>query len=303
MIKQRTLGRTGISVSELGMGCGMLGSVWHRKTDREGKAAVAAALDAGITFFDTADCYGLGRSERLLGRSVNRAHKRGDVVIATKAGLVKTPLALLRGMRSSPGGVRQAAQIVRTRAVYSPKYIERSLEASLRRLGTDYVDVFFLHSPLWTVLEGDDLVAALADLKRQGKVRATGLSLRVAEDALLPIKRPRVDCIEVEFNLCSAQREATSAVVSQAAAAGMAVVARQPFASGALLNERLGALDKAAVRRTCLQAALSDPGISVVIPGMSSGEHVRQNVVAVRSESSPGAVVTEIRSHACGSSN
>jgi aryl-alcohol dehydrogenase-like predicted oxidoreductase len=311
VIDRRLLGSTGISVSALGMGCSQLGSVWHRKPDKESRAAVAAALDTGITFFDTADCYGLGRSERLLGDVIRRAGKRSEVVIATKCGLVKTPSAFLRAVGSSlaardepPGGgrasaaVRESRRVLQTRSDYSPSYIERSVEASLRRLRTDHLDVFFLHSPPREVFASGAVGEAFDRLKASGKIRASGLSLRRPNDGLGAITGLGVDCIEFEVNLCASPQPETSALLSEAATAGVAVVGRQPFGSGVLFDvsdEEVGT-----VRRACLQFALKDTRVSVVIPGMTSGVHVHQNVSDAMADSLSAEVFDDVRRRVCG---
>jgi aryl-alcohol dehydrogenase-like predicted oxidoreductase len=319
VIEARPLGSTGIVVSALGMGCGKLGSVWHQRPDKEGKDAVSEALDSGITFFDTADCYGLGRSERLLGDIVNRDGKRSEVVIATKCGLVKTPTALLRAVSSLlpainepalgarlPTAAKETARLIHTRSTYSPRYIERSVDASLRRLRTDYIDILLLHSPPTPVLESGAFGETFDRLKRKGKIRVSGLSLRTAADALNSIGRPGVDCIQLEVNLCTSRRTDTSTVISKAAKAGVAVIARQPFASGAFLesvpNVALGPLapdHSSTVRKACLQSALVDKRVSVVIAGMTFREHVHENVSAAMAEPLPEGLIDEIRVRMC----
>ena len=104
----RPLGQSGLMVSALGMGCGRLGSIRHDPVGKASSAAVAAALDSGITFFDTADSYAGGRSERILGQAV--ARRRDRVVIASKCGILKTPVALIRAIESTR---RSAASRVR----------------------------------------------------------------------------------------------------------------------------------------------------------------------------------------------
>ena len=318
MIEYRPFGQTGITVSAIGMGCGRLGSSWHKQSTRAGKAGVAAALECGITFFDTADCYGLGRSERLLGREVRRMGRRSDVVIATKYGLVKTPAAVARGVASSwdtverAGGSRLTAVVGETRRLlnerksYSSRYIERAVEASLRRMRTDYVDVLLLHSPSKSVLNDVGFVETLKGLKKKGTIRAYGLSLLTAEDARLALSRFSLDCIEIEVNLCSGAT--TNSLLSDAQRSGVAVIARQPFASGALLARGAeasrsagGAGDGApgSVRKACLQFVLLDDRVSVMIPGMTRPEHVRQNVSAATSEPLPQGLIEEIQRRVC----
>lgn len=149
----RPLGRSGLTVSVVGLGCNAFGS----RVDAEQTAAVVhAALDAGITLFDTSDTYGLGESERLLGWALGS--RREDVVVATKFGMD------MRGANGPDWGVRG-----------SRRYIRRAVEASLRRLGTDRIDLYQLHRPD-PVTPIEETLAALHELVLEGKVRYVGSS-------------------------------------------------------------------------------------------------------------------------------
>ena len=146
----RQLGRSGLSVSEIGLGCNNFGG----RVDRSGtKRVVDAALDHGITLFDTADVYGGSNSEVFLGKALGS--KRSDVIIATKFGMAMGQDALSRGG--------------------SRRYIMKAVEASLQRLGTDYIDLYQIHFPD-PVTPIDETLAALDDLVRSGKVRYVGSS-------------------------------------------------------------------------------------------------------------------------------
>ncbi|WP_203938955.1 aldo/keto reductase [Spirilliplanes yamanashiensis] len=152
----RRLGASGLVVSVVGIGCNNFG----RKLDAAGtKAVVDAAIDAGITLFDTADIYGTphGASEQLLGEAL-QAHKRDDIVIATKFGM---DMEGVNGADFSARGGR--------------RYIARAVEASLRRLRTDHIDLYQLHTPD-PATPIDETLAALDDLVRAGKVRYLGNS-------------------------------------------------------------------------------------------------------------------------------
>src|SRR5690625_6027886 len=149
----RQLGASGLTVSTVGLGCNALGAT---VADRDVPGLVNAALEAGITFFDTADTYSRGRSEQLLGRALG-AH-RDDVVIATKFGMDTD------GLNGPDWGVRG-----------SRRYIRKAVEGSMRRLGTDYIDLYQMHGPdLRTPIE--ETLAALAELVGEGKVRYLGCS-------------------------------------------------------------------------------------------------------------------------------
>ncbi len=155
----RRLGRSGLSVPVVGLGCNNLGRTGTATETGEGATAlVDAAIDAGVTFFDTADRYGVrpGLSEELLGAALKG--RRDDVLVATKFGLD------MRGVNGADFGARG-----------SRRYIVRAAEASLRRLGTDWIDLYQLHTPD-PATPVDETLAALEDLVRSGKVRYVGHS-------------------------------------------------------------------------------------------------------------------------------
>jgi aryl-alcohol dehydrogenase-like predicted oxidoreductase len=152
-LAQRPLGHSGIQVSAVGVGCNAFGT---RIDADQVRAVVDAAIDRGVTFFDTADVYGLGASEELLGAAL--AGRRDEVVVATKFGMD------MQGRNGDDGGRRGSAAYVRT-----------AVEASLRRLGTDHIDLYQLHTPdRATPLE--ETLEALDALVRAGTVRAVGCS-------------------------------------------------------------------------------------------------------------------------------
>jgi len=157
----RPLGRSGLMVSTVGLGTNAFGS---RIDARQTQAVVDAALDAGVTLFDTSDTYGLGASEELLGRSLGR--RRADVVLATKFGMD------MQGRNGADWGARASRRYVRT-----------AVEASLRRLGTDRIDLYQLHQPdLVTPVE--ETLEALNELVIEGKVRYLGCSNFAAWEVL-----------------------------------------------------------------------------------------------------------------------
>jgi aryl-alcohol dehydrogenase-like predicted oxidoreductase len=294
---RRAFGRTGLIVSMLGMGCGRLGSDVSREADRHAKAAVERALELGITFFDIADVYGRGRAETILGRAIRRS--RADVVIATKCGLLRTPATVFNALSSSPA--RTAVGFLKERRghrEYSPAYIERAVEASLRRLGRDGVEVLLLHSPPRSVLKDEGFMEAFWRLKAAGKVRACGVSVRGGADGigdtLAALQISGLDCLELELNICA--NDAVATALPAASERGLAVIARQPFASGALLRDGSGR--SPGVVAACLQFALGAPGVSVVIPGMTRPEHVTANIEGAAAPLPEGAL-NELRAALC----
>jgi aryl-alcohol dehydrogenase-like predicted oxidoreductase len=320
-LERRSFGRTGLDVSALGMGCGRLGSPRADPFGANGRRAVNAALDSGIDFFDTADSYGRGFSERMLGRAI--ARWKGRVTVATKCGLLKTPAALGRVAnaqlrpRDSSDRVqprRLAEETFRSltsRRCFDPGYIRRAAEASLRRLHTDHLDVLLLHSPWSAVLVAGDFVEVLERLRAEGKIRFWGVSARSEEDALLAMGLPGIDCIEIELNLC--HTAPTDRVIPEASKVGVAVIARQPFGSGNILA-RAASLDPvldsgravdvddrspAGLIRYSLQFAMGVPGVSTVIPGMTRPEHVWANVGAATSPPVPDEEIDGVRRRIC----
>jgi aryl-alcohol dehydrogenase-like predicted oxidoreductase len=317
-IDVRPFGRTGIHVSALGMGCSRLGAFWQHRSDRDGLDAVAEAIGFGISFFDTADAYARGRSERLLGRALRG--RRDRAIIATKCGLLRTPASLLNALTSSSGqgrpGARQPAALARSashlisaRRCYFPDYIRLAAEASLRRLGTDRIDILLLHSPSEDVLPRIEVADAFARLKEGGKIRLWGVSVRSTSDATLAMALPGIDCLELELNMC--RPGAMERVVPETEARGLGIIARQPFGSGALLARATrpkddgrphsslrveGMMDRV---KACLQFTLDTPGVATVIAGMTRPSHVQANVRAVTSERLTGSQIEEIHQALC----
>lgn len=187
----RTLGRSGIEVSALGMGCWAIGGPfwsgseplgWGDVDDAESIRAIHRALDLGVTFFDTADVYGAGHSERVLGRAL--ADRRDRVVIATKFGnMFDEDTRQTKGGNGSPGYVRQAC------------------EASLRRLNTDYIDLYQFHLNDFDPEGGAAVRDALETLVDEGKIRAYGWSTDFTDRARVFAQGPRCAAIQHDMNV------------------------------------------------------------------------------------------------------
>jgi aryl-alcohol dehydrogenase-like predicted oxidoreductase len=198
-----------LDVSLVGLGCNNFGG---RTNESQSTAVVRAALDAGINFFDTADIYGGTRSEEILGAALGR--DRADVIVATKFGMTLSP----------------------ERTGAAPEYVRSALEDSLRRLGTDYVDLYQLHRPDPDTPIGDTL-AALADLVKAGKVREIGCSnfsaaqLREA-DAAAAEGAPRFASVQNQYSLL--QREPELDVLAECERLEIAFIPFSPLANGLL---------------------------------------------------------------------
>jgi aryl-alcohol dehydrogenase-like predicted oxidoreductase len=213
----RRLGDSGLVVSVVGIGCNNFG----RKLDLDGtRAVVDAALDAGINFFDTADIYGepQGGSEELLGAALKG--RRDDVVVATKFGMD------MGGMNGPDFGARGAR-----------RYIARAVEASLRRLGTDHIDLYQMHEPdPGTPI--DETLAALDDLVRAGKVRYLGNSnfagWQIADADWTASSQGRARFISAQNHYSLLERSAEAEVVLACERFGLGLLPFFPLANGLL---------------------------------------------------------------------
>jgi aryl-alcohol dehydrogenase-like predicted oxidoreductase len=210
----RSFGRTGWQVSEVGFGAwGIGGGAWGGADDTESMAALHAALDAGITFFDTADVYGDGRSERLLGRL--RRERTEPFIVATKA-----------GRRLSP----------HVASGYTPENLTAFVDRSLANLGVERLDLVQLHCPPTEVYYRPEVFAVLDDLTAAGKIAFYGVSVEKVEEALKAIEYPQVQSVQIIFN--AFRLRPTELFFEQALRRKVAVIARVPLASG-LLSGRL----------------------------------------------------------------
>jgi aryl-alcohol dehydrogenase-like predicted oxidoreductase len=188
---ERTLGRSGLTVSALGLGCWAIGGPfwlegkadgWGDVDDDESVRAIRRALELGVRFFDTADVYGVGHSEAVLGRAL--AGHRDEVVISTKFGYTFEP-----GTKHASGTNASAA------------YVRKACEASLQRLGTDYIDVYHLH--IWSLRHEDaeEAAGALDGLRREGMIRAYAWSTDDLNCARLFANRPGCTAIQHDLNV------------------------------------------------------------------------------------------------------
>lgn len=204
----RPLGRTGWNVSAIGFGAWAIGGTWGSTDDTAAMAALHRALDRGVNFFDTADVYGDGHSERLLARL--KRERPGDAFyVATKAGRRLNP-HVADGYRD----------------------LRPFIERSLQNLDTDTLDLLQLHCPPSAVYAMPEVFGALDDLVRAGKLRHYGVSVERIDEALAALKFPGVQSVQIVFNLFR-QRPATD-FLPAAQAAQVGVLARLPLSSGML---------------------------------------------------------------------
>jgi len=287
-MKYRQLGNTGIEVSEIGFGAwGIGGDSYGPTDDAESKLTLETAYANGINFYDTADIYGDGHSEELIGQVFEKV--RHEIVIATKGG------SLYHTVLPAPQD-------------FSPEHLRSALEASLRRLKTDYIDVYQLHSPHLESIP--DALATLLSFRNEGKIRQIGVSLNSPQDYDDAITELAVSVIQTNFSMID-QRALIALDVCEES--GVGVIARTPLCFGFLSDVLKGytglKMDKDDHRRhwsnkqikvwaeapmlfehiqgskTAAQLALgfclSHDAISTTIPGMMHVEEVLENVRSV----------------------
>jgi aryl-alcohol dehydrogenase-like predicted oxidoreductase len=210
-MQSRRLGKTGWDVSEIGFGAWAIGGEWGETDDEESLAAMHAAVDAGVTFFDTADVYGDGRSERLIGRLLRERDEK--FVVATKFG---------RRVEQDP-------------ALFTYENLRGWLERSRENLGVEAVDLVQLHSPPWETYYLPEVHEACSRLVEEGLVRAYGVSVEKVEEGLKAIEYDGVATIQLIFNLLR-QRPA-ELFFGQARRRDVGVIVRVPLASGLLTGK------------------------------------------------------------------
>ncbi|MFI6481914.1 aldo/keto reductase [Nonomuraea sp. NPDC050663] len=295
-MEQRTLGKTGRRVGVVGLGAWQLGADWGEVSEAEARATLEAAVEAGVSFIDTADVYGDGRSEQIVGRFL-REHP--DLTVATKMG-------------------RRVAQVP---ANYVMDNFRAWNDRSRANLGVDTLDLVQLHCPPTPVYSSDAVFDALDTLVAEKRIAAYGVSVETAEEALTAIARPGVASVQIILN--AFRLKPLERVLPAAVAAGTGVIARVPLASGLLsgrydesttfgpddhrtynrhgesfdVGETFSGVDFAtgleAVRRLAplvpagatmaqfaLRWILDQRGVSVVIPGARNPEQARANAAA-----------------------
>ena len=208
----RELGRTGWKVSEISFGTWAIGGAWGDVDDHESLAALHRAVDLGVNFFDTADVYGDGRSERLLARL--KRERSEEIIIATKA-----------GRRLEP----------HVASGYTPENLSAFIDRSLQNLETDTLDLLQLHCPPTQVYYNPQLFEALDDFVKQGKIRYYGVSVEKVEEALKAIEFPNVQTVQIIFNIFR-QRPA-ELFFREAKRRNVGILARVPLASGMLTGK------------------------------------------------------------------
>lgn len=293
-MQYRRLGTTDIEVSEIGFGAWAIGGdAWGPVEDQQSIAAMRRAMELGVTLIDTADVYGDGRSERLVGQAIKG--NRNGVVISTKGGL----LAHHRDPELDP--------------VYDrPEKVMAAFDASLGRLGTDYVDVYWCHIWWDNPQETEAFLVAFEDLKRSGKARAVGVSTDNIDHLRHFNQDGGIDAVQLDYSILN--RKPESDLLPYAADHGLGCVVRGPLHKGFLSGkfttdtafgagdirqswpgepwypaalesvERLRAIVETGQTLTqlALQFVLSRTAVSAAIPGAKTELQVEENVAASR---------------------
>jgi aryl-alcohol dehydrogenase-like predicted oxidoreductase len=312
-MEQRAFGRSGQRVSVVGLGTWQLGADWGDVKEEDALAVLDAAVEAGVTFFDTADVYGDGRSEQLIGRFLKERPDAG-ILVATKMG---------RRVDLDP-------------ALYTLDNFRAWTDRSRANLGVDRLDLVQLHCPPTAVYASDAVFDALDALVEEERIAAYGVSVETCDEAMTAIDRPGTASVQIILN--PFRLKPLEAVLPAAEAAGVGIIARVPLASGLLSGkytkdtvfaendhrtynrhgesfdqgETFSGVDyatgvEAAVAfaalapegatpaQTALRWLIQQPGVTTVIPGARNPEQARANAAAAALAPLPDATLAAVR--------
>jgi aryl-alcohol dehydrogenase-like predicted oxidoreductase len=211
-MQYRELGRTGFKVSTISFGAWAIGGTWGNVDDKESIAALHKALDVGVNFFDTADVYGEGRSERLLAKL--REERKETFYIATKLGAGLKP-------RAASG--------------YNRENLTKFVEQSLKNLNTDSIDLIQLHCPPTEVFYMPEVFGIMDDFVKSGKLKHYGVSVEKVEEALKAIEYPNVKTVQIIFNIF--RQRPSGLFFEQVLKKKIGLLARVPLSSGMLTGK------------------------------------------------------------------
>lgn len=303
-MEKRVLGKTGREVGIIGQGCWQFGGDWGNVSDDAAMGVLHAAADNGVTFFDTADVYGDGHSEELVGRFLKERND-GSLTVATKL-----------GRRADPFKPE----------TFTRENIRAWTERSLKNLGVERIDLTQLHCPPTAVYTSAEVFETLDELVEEGKLSSYGVSVEQVDEALTALQHPGVATIQIIFNIF--RRKPLEEVLPAAAKTGVGIIARVPLASGLLSGKftddtRFAPTDHRTFNRAgeafdqgetfsgvpyelgvsaaqeyvklvpegvtpaqfALRWIIDQPGVTVAIPGASRPEQAAQNAQAAMIES------------------
>ncbi|HEK9098997.1 aldo/keto reductase [Bacillus pfraonensis] len=291
-MKYRALGKTGLTVSEIGFGAWAIGGdEWGPVNDKHSISAMKTAVECGVNFIDTADVYGLGHSEKLVAQAIKE--HRNDIVLSTKGGLV--------GHHYDPNGEPVYDTAEKVIAVF---------ETSLLRLQTDYIDVYFCHIWWDKKEETEAFLRAFEILKRDGKVRAVGVSTHDLQYIKNFNKAGKIDVVQLDYSILN--REPENDILPYLQEKNLGAVIRGPLKMGILTGkfteqttfpdgdlrqdwpketwfqdalrkvEKLRSLSnpKRTLGQLALRYVLSHPAVSVAIPGAKTANQAAENAAA-----------------------
>lgn len=307
-MKYRGLGSTSIKISEIGFGAWGIGGTpddaraYGPTNDNESKLALETAFEKGVNFFDTSPLYGYGHSEKLIGEVFK--HRRDKIIISTKVGFV-----------NFKGGQD-----------FSPKNIEKSLDESLKRTNSDYMDVYQLHDPPLSAIEqNDEILKTFESLKSKGKIRAIGISTKSPNESLLAMEKFNFDCVQINFSLVD-QRAVEIGLLDLARKKRVGIIGRTPLCFGFLTGQyksksefsdgdhrslwsekqienwanayQLFSKDlsqKQTNAQIALRFCLSYPEVTTTIPGMLNVDHVVDNTTSSQLGPFPNDIINKFK--------
>jgi aryl-alcohol dehydrogenase-like predicted oxidoreductase len=309
-MKFNEFGTTGMKVSEIGFGGSRIGGVFADKhSSQEALTVLRRALDSGITFYDTSNIYAQGESEALIGTAFRRC--REQVILATKGGyclpaqqnIVKRIKPLVRPIVQALGLKRTQLSSKVSGALsqdFSPAQLTKALEASLKRLQTDFIDLYQLHSPPAPFLLSNafgEALETLEKLKGQGKLRFYGVATELPEDARFCLSASGISSVQLGFGLLDLEA-LDQGILAAAGEHGLGIIARGCFGGGLLKDGLDGAQLKAATPKwqrilalrslskstgrslldIAFQFCRATPAVSVTLLGMRVERHLRENL-------------------------
>jgi aryl-alcohol dehydrogenase-like predicted oxidoreductase len=315
MLHYRTLGSTGLKIAEVGFGSWPIGGGWvlggvhvgyGPTDDNVSKQAIRKALDLGINLLDSADAYGAGHSEELIGQVLKDWPARDELVIATKVGNQRRdPLPSVKNFERS--------------------YVISACEASLRRMNVEVIDLYQLHNPSLEIIRQGDIFETLDVLRRDGKIRFVGVSVTTPEEGIELIQMGVVDALQIIYNIVDRRPEWELFPLAQEK--GIGILARTPLSSGALtgkytsetvfpdgdwranwlkgdiLQEAIAAADRlrplvqppiSSLAELALRFSLSHPAVSAIIPGAKTPAQAESNAQAGDGKGLPAEVLEQI---------
>ena len=313
-MNKRKLGNNGFEISEVGLGCWQIGANWGDEIEKKKAFEILnEAVDNGVSFFDTADVYGDGRSEALIGEFLKNT--KADIKVATKFG---------RGSNVFPNS-------------YTEKALRDSVDASLKRLNVDVIDLIQLHCVPTEVLKNGAIFNWLRTLKKEGKIHHFGASVESVEQGLICLKEEGLQSLQVIYNIF--RQKLTDELLPQAKEKGVGIIVRLPLASGLLTGKftkqthfkendhrnfnqdgdafnvgetfaglpfKIGvelanelksfAPENYSMTDMALQWILDHEAVSTIIPGASSPKHIKNNAKASELSPLPDELMNKLES-------